>query len=102
LSDCALQFCSKKAKQKTMKPEFSKHKLAYVVLVVGLVALTVAFMAVWPNRMSERGLILAISLFYFLWGVITHVKSEHISRRIVFEYASIALLASVALLLITL
>lgn len=84
-----------------MKQELLKHKWAYSFLALGLIILMGSFMAVWPDRNLQRMIVAAMALFYFVWGVITHVKAEHISRRVVMEYAGIACLASFLLLLIT-
>ncbi len=85
-----------------MYREFLKHKVAYAVLITGLVIATLSFMLVWPNHIFQRVIICCLAAFYFIWGVTTHVKSDHISRRIVFEYAGVAVLAAVVLLLVTL
>jgi len=58
-------------------------------------------LAVWPDRFVQRLIVIAVAIFYFLWGVTTHFKSAHISRQIILEYAGMAILASVLLLLIT-
>lgn len=84
-----------------MKQELLRHRYAYAILLVGLVAFVLSFLAAWPDRFLQRLLILAMAIFYFLWGVTTHFKAEHISRAIMFEYAGIATLVSVLLLLIT-
>jgi hypothetical protein len=84
-----------------MYQEILKHKWAYSLLAVGLIILTVTFMVVWPDRMLERMVIAAMALFYFVWGVLTHVHAERISRRVVLEYFGIALLAGFLLFLIT-
>lgn len=84
-----------------MHKELAQHKMAYIILFGGLLLLTLSFMWVWPDRFLQRLIVLAMTLFYFIWGVITHVKTEHISRRVVMEYLGIATLAGFLLLLIT-
>ena len=84
-----------------MKFELMRHKLAYATLFVGLSVFLVIFLAVWPNRLAERITVIALVAFYMLWGIVTHVKAEHISRRIITEYVGVSLLAGLFLLLIT-
>ena len=84
-----------------MKNELFKHKLAYTILLIGLAVFVVSFLMAWPDHFLQRLIILSVAIFYFLWGVITHFKAEHISRGIILEYAGMATLASVLLLLIT-
>jgi hypothetical protein len=84
-----------------MKYELLKHKYAYIVLFVGLALFVLSFLAAWPDRFLERCVIGGVAIFYFLWGVMTHLKSEHISRKVILEYAGMATLTSVLLLLIT-
>jgi hypothetical protein len=84
-----------------MHTEILKHKWSYLILIVGLVILMLGFMAVWPDRFLQRLLVLAIALYYFVWGVITHVKTERISKKVVYEYLGVAMLAGFLLLLIT-
>ncbi len=85
-----------------MFKEISKHKFAYFTLAVGLLISTFLFMGVWPNRVLQRYVIVGCSIFYIGWGVITHLHAEHISKRVIAEYASVALLAGLLLFLITL
>jgi hypothetical protein len=84
-----------------MYRELEKHKWAYAFLSLGLVVLTLAFMAVWPDHLLQRLIVVAMGIFYFIWGILTHVKAEHISRRVILEYFGISALASLLLLLIT-
>lgn len=85
-----------------MFKELLKHKLAYSILLLGLLMFTFYFFAVWPNRVYQRTLILGFSLFYFLWGIMVHVKSKSINKRVVMEYLAVSLLIGSLLFLITL
>ncbi len=82
--------------------EFNQHRVAYVVLVLGLIMLTLVFVGVWPSHVWQRVVVLMMSFFYFSWGVITHVKTRSITRQVVLEYLGISLLTGLSLLLITL
>lgn len=85
-----------------MKKELSRHKIAYTILFLGLSVVTILFLASWPNRVWQRGLAISLALFYFLWGVVTHTKADHITRRVVLEYFGVSVLAALMLVLVTL
>ncbi|MBD3279450.1 MAG: hypothetical protein GF390_01935 [Candidatus Pacebacteria bacterium] len=84
-----------------MKKELLQHKLAYTVLLVGLGLLTMLFFAAWPDRWLQRATAGLLGLFYFVWGLTTHLHTRHLNKQIVFEYLAIALLATAILMLIT-
>ncbi len=79
-----------------------KHRLAYLILFLALTTFAFFFSRFWPNKMLQRYLAVGMGMFYFLWGVFTHVKSTKITSEIVFEYLAIAMLAVLLLILITL
>lgn len=85
-----------------MKKELLSHKLSYSALLLFLVTCSFLFLAVWPDVEYQRYIILLISVFYFLWGVVVHLKRKQLSKKIVFEYFGISLFAGVILMLITL
>jgi len=84
-----------------LKLEFGQHKLSYLVLLIELILFIAFFMASWPNRFLQRLLILLIMIFYVLWGCVTHYKSEHLTKRIFWEYLGVSLLAGSILYLVT-
>lgn len=84
-----------------MQHELFKHKIAYLILVLGLVSAIVAFMGVWPNAWLQRIVILMLALFYFAWGVVMHKRMGNLSSKVIQEYAVVALFASGMLLIIT-
>lgn len=84
-----------------MRYEIFKHKIAYLILMIGLVAAVIGFLGVWPNAWLQRAVILALVVFYFGWGVVTHKKMGNLSRKIIEEYAVVALFAGGMLLIIT-
>ena len=85
-----------------LKQEFLAHKISYLVLLLELIAFVTLFMAAWPNRFLQRLLILLLVFFYVLWGMITHFKSDHLTKNILFEYLAVALIAGAILFLVTL
>jgi len=79
-----------------------EHRFAYLILFLALVVFAFFFSRFWPNKMLQRYLAVAMGIFYFFWGVITHVKSIKITSEIVFEYLAMSMLAVLLLILITL
>lgn len=79
-----------------------KHRLAYLILFLSLAIFAFLFSRFWPDKMLQRYLAVAIGIFYFFWGVFTHVKSSKITSEIIFEYLAMSMLAVLLLILITL
>jgi len=79
-----------------------KHRLAYAILFSVLAIFAFFFSRFWPNKMLQRYLAVGIGIFYFFWGLITHVKSTKITSDVVFEYLAMSMLAVLLLILITL
>ncbi len=85
-----------------MKKEIWAHRLAYAVLISGLLLGTYLFLATWPNRLSQRIVALSLGSFYATWGVVTHTKTRTITKGVLAEYLGVSLLGVVMLLIITL
>ncbi|HCR81247.1 MAG: hypothetical protein UY13_C0002G0240 [Candidatus Pacebacteria bacterium GW2011_GWB1_47_8] len=85
-----------------MHKEFWKHKLAYGVLLAGITAFIYSFFAVWPDRVKQRLISGVFVSFYFLWGVVTHVKTSRLTMKAVLEYLVASLLVGTLLFLVTL
>lgn len=85
-----------------MIQELNKHKLAYLILILGLVLGVIFFLGAWPDRHLQRIVAIGISVFYLLWGILTHFKSKHINNKIVLEYVGVGALAGLLLILVTL
>jgi hypothetical protein len=79
-----------------------KHRLAYLILFVVLAVFSYLFTRFWPNKMLQRYLAVGVGIFYFFWGLITHVRSSKITSDVIFEYLSMSMLAVLLLILITL
>ncbi len=84
-----------------MKKELLSHKLSYSALLLFLAICSFLFLAVWPDVEYQRYIVLLISAFYFLWGVVIHIKRKELSKKIVLEYFGISFLAGSVLMLIT-
>ncbi|HYD35411.1 MAG TPA: hypothetical protein VD999_05060 [Vitreimonas sp.] len=85
-----------------MKNELLRHRLAYLILVTGLGGLTLLYLSVWPNLAYQRLVILALCLFYFAWGVSTHLKTDRYTNRVAYEYLGMSALGGMVLFLVTL
>lgn len=84
-----------------MRSEFLRHRLAYLVLIIGISIFLFVFLGAWPNRWIQRLVVIAMSLFYFIWGVLTHFKTRTITREVILEYGAVSFLAALLLILIT-
>ena len=85
-----------------MRKEFKRHQFAYIILIIGIIIFILSFLGAWPNRLIQRVIVFSMSIFYFLWGILTHFKTRTITKDVVLEYGSVSLLAGILLLLITL
>lgn len=84
-----------------MKALLKKNKIAFLILFIVLLLFVFLFTRAWPNRELQRYLAIGMGLFYFFWGVFTHVKSKRINSNVVFEYLAISILATLIITLIT-
>ncbi len=84
-----------------MHREFFQHKIAYSILVLGLVVAIFGFLGAWPNVILQRAVIAGLVLFYFIWGVTVHRQAGNLSRKLIEEYAAVAIFAGALLLIIT-
>lgn len=77
------------------------HLVAYVILLL-LLGTGMAFFAhSWPSKLQERWAIAVLSIGYFIWGVVTHVRTKKLTSYVVKEYAAVAFLGGLVLLLLT-
>jgi len=84
-----------------MRREFIKHKLAYSILAAVLLSVVFLFFAVWPSLVLQRLLAVFLAVFYFVWGLLTHFKTETLTAKVVAEYLAVSFMAGGMLLLIT-
>lgn len=85
-----------------MKSFLKANKLAYLILFVLLALFVFLFTRAWPNKELQRYIAMVFGVVYFFWGIITHTKSKKINSEVVFEYLSVAMLATLIIVLITL
>lgn len=85
-----------------MKTFLKKNHIAYLFLLFLLCTFVFLFMRAWPDRQMQRYITIAFGALYFIWGIVTHIKSKKINSEIVFEYLSISMLAVLIIVLITL
>lgn len=84
-----------------MFKELVRHRVAYGILVVTLLLFAFLFLAAWPNRERQQLLAVGLGVFYFCWGSITHLKSNHFTIHIAAEYLAVAALATSLIALVT-
>ncbi len=84
-----------------MKPEIEKHFLAYSALLFGLGIFVLAFLYFWPLMVILRILIVVLGFYYVSWGALAHLKSDRVTKRIILEYAGMALIACSILMMLT-
>ncbi|MCA9369249.1 MAG: hypothetical protein H6773_01770 [Pseudomonadales bacterium] len=84
-----------------MFTEFKRHLVSYSILFFGFAVFLVLFFMFWPDHTKQRMMSIALGMFYFSWGVISHVKTRHISPHVFFEYLGVAALATFLLLMVT-
>lgn len=85
-----------------MLKEFSLHRVAYLILILGLSSFLMVFTWVWPDKGTTQMLIFSLMFFYVVWGILVHTKSNHVTKKIVLEYIAVAALAGVCLELLVL
>ncbi len=73
----------------------------YLVLILGLILGVILFLGSWPDRRLQRMVSIGIAAFYFIWGVLSHLKDGHIAKKIVLEYLGVGTLAGLLLVLLT-
>jgi hypothetical protein len=83
-----------------MIKEIKNHKVAYSVLLLGLISFVITFLYVWPDRNQQKIVAIAVGVFYFIWGVIVHKNYNHINSKVVLEYLAVSVLAVSLLLLL--
>jgi hypothetical protein len=81
--------------------EIARHRYAYIFLGLGITVLIGLYMGAWPDRNWQRVIAVTFSAFYIIWGLITHVKSSHLTRNIIYEYLGIGILGGAILMLLT-
>ena len=84
-----------------MNRELKHHRLAYAVLALVLIVFLVLYFAAWPNKLLQRLLIILVGIFYVGWGSVTHVKTDHLTKQVFYEYLGVATLSVLILLLVT-
>lgn len=82
-------------------PELRQHPLAYGVLFALMCTLILFSAMFWQSRLLLRFGFLLFTVGYFVWGVITHSRSNTVTLSVMAEYAGVAILGGLLLLLLT-
>lgn len=81
--------------------ELKRHRVEYLLLLVGLAVFMGLYVLVWPDTTLIRAVSICVGIFYASWGILAHTKSKTITTAVVAEYVAISVLAVIVLLLIT-
>ncbi|OGD88823.1 hypothetical protein A3F45_00985 [Candidatus Curtissbacteria bacterium RIFCSPHIGHO2_12_FULL_41_17] len=75
-----------------------KHfeKIAHSFLVLGFLVGLLAIFKVRYDTSGQFWVILALALFYLIWGFIYHSVKGDLARKLILEYLLIALICAVA------
>lgn len=84
-----------------MKNELSSHAAAYASLMVVAVVFASVFLLYHYDRQIQRIAIASFMVYYVVWGVITHTKSQQVTTSLIFEYIGVAALGGTVLFLLT-
>lgn len=85
-----------------LNPEIKRNSLAYLVLVLGLGGLALAFMLAWPERFWLRSIAIILAVYYVAWGWWTHAQHGTVPSKVLAEYAGIGIVGLTLVWLITL
>lgn len=85
-----------------MLKEFRKHPTDYFFLMMYYIILMVWYLSTNEMRVVQWTAAIAIGLGHVVWGVWHHQRIKLLTNRIIIEYCSAGLFATVILILITL
>lgn len=71
-----------------------RDKIAHLILLVGFIVGLLAFFKVGPGQ-SQFLIVLAITVYYLVWGFTYHHSRGDINAALLLEYLAIAAIASV-------
>ena len=75
----------------TLNKHFLIEILQYVLLVLVFFVAAIAFSKVF-DPLYRFLIILAVSVFYFLWGIWHHYHKDRLNKHIILEYFLVALI----------
>lgn len=81
--------------------EVADHKLPYIILASMLLLFVGLLKITWTNLFLFRIVIIFFAAGYFTWGVTTHVHTRKLTPFVLQEYAAVAILGGLLLLLLT-
>lgn len=76
-----------------MTADIRKHHVHYLVLAAMLVTAAVAFFFTASQTHLQIQVTAITCTLYVLWGMVHHRLADHLTAKIVLEYAFIALIA---------
>lgn len=81
--------------------EVAEHKVPYTVLACLLLLFVGLLTITWTNLFLFRIVIIFFAVGYFTWGITTHVHTRKLTPFVMQEYAAVAVLGGLLLLLLT-
>lgn len=83
-----------------MIKELRRHWVEYLVLLIVVFAHAFLFVRFWPNKTAQQITAASLGGVYFLWGMIHHVLSGTMHRRVVLEYFFVSIFAASVLMML--
>lgn len=77
--------------------ELKKHPHDYLVLVVGVTGILIAFTLSSPSEYRQRACSLVLGGFYTAWGVWHHTRDHSLSKATLVEYLAISIFVTAVL-----
>lgn len=81
--------------------EVKSHPIAYTLLLLLMITVVIFSLVFLQSRIALRLAFTAFGLLYFIWGILTHSKSKTVTVAVMTEYAGVAILGTILLLLLT-
>jgi len=83
-----------------MIKELRKHWIEYLVLLLIVLVHGFLFIRFWPNKTAQQITAASLGAVYFLWGIIHHVLSGTMHRKVVLEYFFVSIFATSVLMML--
>ncbi len=82
-----------------MAKKLQHHHLFHFVLLLAILALSIALIATFRYHPQEQiYIVLALGCFYVIWGAMHHDRERNLHPQILLEYIAIATLGSAILI----
>lgn len=75
-----------------------EHVIHYLILLVILDLAVAGFVLFSFDRMYQSAVVMAMGIFYVIWGAFHHYLSDDFHPKVILEYILIAFLANLVIL----